>query len=227
MKSLKELKKVKISPKDSKKTSQTTPEEPSKKDSHSDNELFHAAMSNVKPLKGKGRDIPVETSVSPNNSHKENGELETLNKLVRGEIEFDIEYSDEYIQGYVQGIDAKTFRRFKQGQLSIEAHLDLHGFNSEQAKFELLRFMREQYIQSKKCILLIPGRGKNSPLGSGVLRSEIQAWLTQEPLKRVVLAFCSALPKHGGTGALYVLLRQYKKTKGKIHWDKYLLDLEP
>ena len=75
--------------------------------------------------------------------------------------------------------------------------------------------MREQYVHNKRCVLLIPGRGKNSPLGVGVLKKEVQHWLTREPLKRVVLAFCTALPKHGGTGALYVLLRKYKKPEEK------------
>jgi DNA-nicking Smr family endonuclease len=84
--------------------------------------------------------------------------------------------------------------------------------------------MREQYSQNKRCVLLIPGRGLNSPLGIGVLKREVQHWLTREPLKRVVLAFCTALPRHGGTGALYVLLRKYKKTRGKVIWDRYLKD---
>jgi len=183
-------------------------------------------MSEVKPLKGKGRDIPLETEPATEGVPlQEESDLDTLYRLVRGDVEFDVQFSDEYIQGYVKSINTRTFRRFKNGELSIEAHLDLHGLNSDQARQELLHFMREQYHQGKTCVLLIPGRGKNSPMGEGVLRNEIQVWLTMEPLKRIVLAFCSALPRHGGTGALYVLMRNKKKTKGKIHWDKYLIDL--
>jgi len=183
-------------------------------------------MSEVKPLKGKGRDIPLETEPAAEKvSLEEESDLDTLYRLVRGDVEFDVQFSDEYIQGYVKSINTRTFRRLKSGELSIEAHLDLHGLNSDQARQELLHFMREQYHQGKTCVLLIPGRGKNSPLGEGVLRNEVQVWLTMEPLKRIVLAFCSALPRHGGTGALYVLIRHKKKAKGKIHWDKYLIDL--
>ena len=36
----------------------------------------------------------------------------------------------------------------------------------------------------------------------------------------VVLAFCTAQPKHGGAGALYVLLRKYRKDRGKVRWDR-------
>ena len=46
------------------------------------------------------------------------------------------------------------------------------------------------------------------------------SWLTHDPLKRVVLAFTTALPRHGGTGALYLLLRKFKKVKGKARFEK-------
>ncbi|RQD77702.1 Smr/MutS family protein [Desulfonatronospira sp. MSAO_Bac3] len=225
MKSLKELKKIKISSRKKEKNPEP-PAPPEKKKDKSEENLFQTAMSGVKPLKGKGRDIPLETEPAAEGAPlQEESDLDTLYRLVRGDVEFDVQFSDEYIQGYVKSINSRTFRRFKNGELSIEAHLDLHGLNSDQARQELLHFMREQYHQGKTCVLLIPGRGKNSPLGEGVLRNEIQSWLTVEPLKRIVLAFCSALPRHGGTGALYVLMRSKKKTKGKIHWDKYLIDL--
>ncbi len=226
MKSFKELKKIKIK---AKKKNQESPEpvNTQKKKDPDDSALFYSFMAQVKPLKGSGRDITVETSVPEKSRVREDDNLEALHKLVRGEIEFDIQYSEEYIQGYVQGINSRIFRRFKNGELSIEGHLDLHGYNSDQARAELLRFLRDEYIQNKKCVLVIPGRGKNSPMGSGVLRKEIQIWLTIDPLKRIVLAFSSALPKHGGTGALYILLRSHRKNSGKIYWDKYLLGLDP
>lgn len=224
MKSLKDLKKITISAGKKKKPGpevkkQSLPDEPL-----SDENVFQRAMQGVKPLDGKGRDValvnsaPKAAPVEPDNS------LEILNQLVSGHIEFDVEYSDEYVQGHVQGINSRTLRKLKSGSLSVQAHLDLHGLNALQARARLLNFMREHYINNRKCLLLIPGRGKNSPMGTSVLRGEIQSWLTREPLKRIVLAFCSAQPRHGGTGALYVLLRNYKKTGGKILWDKYLTD---
>lgn len=225
MKSLKDLKKIKIA---SKRKSGTPPEvkkESAQEPILTDDDVFSRAMQGVKPLEGKGRDITPDTT-KPDMPHTEpDNSLDILNKLVNGHVEFDIEYSDEYIQGFVHGINSKTFRTLKTGNLSIQAHLDLHGLNILQARIKLLNFMREQYINSKKCLLLIPGRGRNSPMGTPVLRNEVQSWLTREPLKRIVLAFCSAQPRHGGTGALYVLLRNYKKS-GKILWDKYLMDIE-
>ncbi|MFP4397450.1 MAG: Smr/MutS family protein [Desulfonatronovibrio sp.] len=225
MKSLRDLKKVKVASRKKSKAQTEVKKETLQEPVLTDDDVFSQAMQGVKPLEGKGREIAQDRPRQNVPYTETDNSLAILNNLVNGHIEFDIEYSDEYIQGFVQGINSKTFRKLKSGKLSIQAHLDLHGLNTLQARIKLLNFMREQYINSKKCLLLIPGRGRNSPLGTPVLRNEVQTWLIREPLKRIVLAFCSAQPRHGGTGALYVLLRNYKKS-GKILWDKYLMDIE-
>jgi DNA-nicking Smr family endonuclease len=192
-----------------------TPEEEEK--------LFSQAMSGVKPLNPtlKGREVDPETDPAPPRwTGVDETALADLNRFVAGELEFEIEYSDEYMFGRVKGLDAKAFNQLKAGALSMDAHLDLHGLNADQARDSLLFFLHECYLQNKRCVLLVPGRGKNSPGGQSVLRQEIQAWLTQEPLKRMVMAYCTAQPKHGGAGALYVMLRRYRKSIGKVMWDR-------
>lgn len=196
-------------------------------------ELFLQAMNGVEPLdKNRGRVVAkkantLQSSQTPP-SHKDE-DAEVTNKLadlVNGKVEFKLENTEEYINGHVVGLDVKLQVRLKAGFYSPEAHLDMHGFNSEQAWVALIQFIKESYMQGRRCLLLIPGRGKNSPEGYGVLRERVQLWLTQDPMKRVVLAFCTALPKHGGAGALYVLLRK-QKGKGKINWDRYPVDMLP
>ena len=56
-------------------------------------------------------------------------------------------------------------------------------------------------------MLVIHGRGHNSPAGLPVLREQMSRWLTRGATGKSVLAFCTARPKDGGGGALYVLLR--------------------
>ncbi len=187
--------------------------------------LFLSAMEGVIPLKKttKGRDILPEKHKTENNYkfHKTNSESNYLNKFLKGEIEFEIEYTDEFIQGKVKGLDEKIFRKLKAGAYSPEAHLDLHGYTVDEAHIALIDFIKRHYFEGKRCLLIIPGRGKNSPMGRGILRESLKWWITKDPLKRVVLAFSTAQSRHGGSGAVYILLRKYKKSRGKIFWERY------
>ncbi len=197
------------------------PEEPEHLD---DENLFASAMSGVERLNpDQGRQV-AEKPVPPEPMDVDPEEFgkRQFQKFMRGEIEFDLEYTDEYMQGQVKGLDSKIFRQLKSGGLSVEAHLDMHGLNAEQAYEHLLFFVRESYLQGYRCLLLITGRGKNSPGGYSVLKQAAQDWLTKEPLRKIVLGFCTALPKDGGAGALYVLLRKQKKSQGKVKWDKMI-----
>jgi DNA-nicking Smr family endonuclease len=195
-----------------------------------DRELFLEAVQDVEPLNdnaGGRKIVPSGAPPPAGPKEAEAGEKEGgkyLQDLVDGKVEFEIEMSTEYLQGNVRGLDPRTFRKLKSGRFSPEAHLDLHGMNAEDARIRLILFVKEHYLNGKRCLLIIPGRGKNSPLGRGVLREHIQDWLTRDPLKRVVLAFATARQQHGGAGAIYVLLRKYKKSRGKIFWEKLRLE---
>ena len=83
----------------------------------------------------------------------------------------------------------------------------------------MVGFFRSAYYKGVRTALVVTGRGLNSPNGVPVLRFKVQQWLTQEPFRRVVLAFCTAKREDGGPGALYVLLRKYRKNSGKVRWD--------
>jgi len=199
------------------------PPKEEKLDESAEEELFLSAMRGVKQMEGTGgRQVPSGTDsiTQMQNFDPEERAKQDLQRFLRGEVEFELEYTDEYMYGYVLGLDIKTFQQLKSGSLSVSAHLDLHGMTADQAQDSLLFFIRESYMTGHRCVLIVTGRGHNSPGGQAVLRRETEMWLTRDPIKRVVLAFCTAQPKDGGAGALYVLLRKQKKTQGKITWDK-------
>jgi len=193
------------------------PEEPR------DEEIFLNAMQGVEKMDGgAGRQVaPAPETLKQAAASPDDEARRDLDRFMRGEIEFELEYTDEFLYGYVRGLDIKTFQQLKSGSLSVAAHLDLHGMTLDQAQENLLFFIKESYLQNYRCVLVVTGRGRNSPGGQGVLRSEVGTWLTRDPLRRVVLAFCTARPKDGGAGAVYVLLRKQKKTQGKVHWDMF------
>ena len=192
---------------------------PSQHEEDDDALAFLAVMGTVSPLTGGGRDIvPAPAPATP----PPHGEL-SLQDFMDGKLEFALTFSDEYLEGHVVGLDQMILNKLRAGGLSPEAHLDLHGLNALQA-FEALRgFFKGSWYKGLRTVLVVPGRGRNSPDGMGVLREKLQSWLTQDPFKRVVLAFCTAQPHDGGPGSVYVLLRKYRK-KGRIYWERMPAD---
>ncbi len=180
---------------------------------------FAKAMKEVNPLQGKGRDIAKVVLPSMSEEQRK----ESFANMLEKNVEFSLSLKGEYLEGHVVGLDILTMENLRNGQYSPEAHLDLHGLNAEQAYHRLVNFFRSAWYKGMRTLLLIPGRGKNSPNGFGVLRDKLQLWLTQDPFKRVVLAFCTGKATDGGAGTMYVLLRKYKK-KGKINWERLPAD---
>lgn len=105
-------------------------------------------------------------------------------------------------------IDRRTAQRLRRGELEIEATIDLHGYNRDEARRRLQKALVRAYESGKRCVLVITGKGSGKEGGGGVLRRCLSEWLEEEPLVRIVLRQEVAIPAHGGAGAFYVLLRR-------------------
>ncbi|MBU0799845.1 MAG: Smr/MutS family protein [Alphaproteobacteria bacterium] len=107
------------------------------------------------------------------------------------------------------GLDRRSDRKLKRGQMEIEARLDLHGLTRERAHEELLRFIMRCHGRDMRCVLVITGKGRiDKP---SILRAAVPDWLSSAPLAPLVLRFYNAQPKDGGAGALYILLRRQRE----------------
>lgn len=103
------------------------------------------------------------------------------------------------------GIQIREIKKLRRGHIPWQAGLDLHGYTLDAAREELSRFIRDSKNARHRCVLVVHGKAYSQPGQPALMKSHINDWLRQ--LKQV-LAFCSAQPKDGGTGAVYVLLRQ-------------------
>ena len=110
--------------------------------------------------------------------------------------------------GAAPGLDTRTRLRLKRGQVDIEARLDLHGMTRVEAHGALGAFLADAQADGRRAVLVITGKGLGPRGDVGVLRREVPRWLNQAPLRQRVRAFSYAAPRHGGEGALYVLLRR-------------------
>lgn len=107
--------------------------------------------------------------------------------------------------GRPAGIDKRSAQRLRRGRTAIDACLDLHGHTQAEAHRMLNAFLGGQQAAGRRCVLVITGKGER---GEGVLRRAVPHWLAESPNRDRVLALEPAQPRHGGAGALYVLLRK-------------------
>lgn len=175
-----------------------------------DAELFAQEMKDVVPLKKDasvrvGR--PAPTVLRRSLIDEENEALAELYDLVAGRSEFDVTDTDEYMEGCVIGLDTRLVHKLRQGAFSRQASLDLHGMTTEEARAEVEGFVLGALRSGLRCVLVIHGRGRNSPGQMPVLKDRLKYWLTRGKLAKVVLAFATARAYDGGPGALYILLR--------------------
>jgi DNA-nicking Smr family endonuclease len=102
-----------------------------------------------------------------------------------------------------RGLDRRTAERLRRGELPIEGRLDLHGMTQDEAHGALNRFLGRAHAAGQRCVIVITGKG-------AVLRGMVPRWLQEGETRDRVLASAEAQPRHGGGGALYVLLRRLR-----------------
>lgn len=117
------------------------------------------------------------------------------------------------------GTDRRTQVRLRRGQVSVDARIDLHGMTQAQARARLEGFLDAGAASGHRCVLVITGKGSSRrdddpgfmpDRERGVLREQVPRWLALPPLSRHVITWQPAARRHGGDGALYVLLRRAK-----------------
>jgi DNA-nicking Smr family endonuclease len=96
-------------------------------------------------------------------------------------------------------------RQLKRGSIGISETLDLHGYVKDEALQRLARFISNAYHRGSKAVLVITGKGLNSPDGP-VLQGSVDAWLRDQG-KAMVVEVAQAPRDKGGSGAVVVFLR--------------------
>ena len=102
------------------------------------------------------------------------------------------------------GLQNNVLKKLRRGFFGIDAEIDLHGLNTNDAKRYLFHFLHNSVEEGCRCVHIVHGKGYRSPDNLPVIKNEVNRWLRQH---NDVQAFCSTSPKDGGTGALFVLLR--------------------
>ncbi|MDC0663871.1 DNA endonuclease SmrA [Marinobacter sp. SS21] len=108
------------------------------------------------------------------------------------------------------GVQHGVYKKLRLGQYPIEARLDLHRLTVEEARREVYGFVQDCAHYGLRSVLILHGKGERNPDGIAQLKSYLAKWL---PELDDVLAFHSAQKHHGGTGAVYVMIRKGDRQK--------------
>lgn len=144
----------------------------------------HIQRPKKKPLPGKGKKIQQQDLL---NHADDIAELKTNEQLV-------------FLR---PGLNKQVLRKLRRGNYRIDDELDLHGLTQQQAEKQIPGFIDHAVHDQLKCIRIIHGKGLRSNNSGPVLKTLCNHLLRRHP---AVIAFVTAKPADGGSGALCVLL---------------------
>lgn len=167
--------------------------------------LFREAMRDVKPLVKTGKVIRTHSGYQslprPDTSSPD------IRDILTDDWQQDTGENEEWSFAR-PGLQRYTLRKLRRGNWPVQDELDLHGLNRDEARRGLVIFLDESVLRGFRCVRVIHGKGLSSKNRKPVLKILTGNWLMQHD---DVLAFCQALPEHGGSGAVLVLLKNTDK----------------
>jgi len=172
-----------------------------------DKDAFVEAMRGVKPLQFERRVTPSRRP-TPRARNSKLARKELLAESLHGPAEPSTDGIEQLGVGVAFRRDAvpkRIFRLLRSGRFDIEDEIDLHGLSAHSARRALRDFIIDAAKQQLGSVRIVHGKGLRSGPGGPVLKNSVELWLTQWD---EVLAFVSAQPRDGGSGALYVLLKR-------------------
>ncbi|MGC9404098.1 DNA endonuclease SmrA [Vibrio genomosp. F10] len=189
--------------------------------SHDDDfSLFQEMMGDVKPLTHDTAELKHKHSVSIAQQAKQQAAI----WLTEDDPEYlSIDYApllkpEDLIQFKRDGVQHGVYKKLRLGKYPIQAKLDLHKKTLKEAREEVVKFLKQCLLWDIRTVLIVHGKGAHSN-PPALMKSHLASWVTQI---RDVQCAHSALQFHGGTGAIYLMLRKSddKKTENRERHQK-------
>jgi len=111
------------------------------------------------------------------------------------------------------GLDTTWDRKLARGTLSPDFTLDLHGHTLAAAHHRLDHGLTQAKALGARVVLVITGKPRPAEAADraerrGAIRAKVLDWLAAGPHGSSIAAIRTAHRRHGGDGALYLVLRK-------------------
>jgi DNA-nicking Smr family endonuclease len=168
-------------------------------------DLFRYAVRGTQPIDRRNRAELSPPAPSPEPLKRCADEQDALRESLAAPLTLEdrLEMGDEAV--FLRpGMPRRVLLDLRRGRWVLQAELDLHGYNREEARAALGAFLAASLQRGDRCVRVIHGKGLGSPGKLSILKQLSRGWLAQ---REEILAFCQAGPHAGGSGALLVLLK--------------------
>ncbi|MES2754027.1 MAG: Smr/MutS family protein [Pseudomonadota bacterium] len=105
-------------------------------------------------------------------------------------------------------MDGTWDRSFAKGAVAPDRIVDLHGDTLARAYERIDAALETAVRDGERVLLLVTGKAREGAGGRGAIRAAVGDWLAASRHARAIAAVRAAHPRHGGAGALYVVLRK-------------------
>lgn len=105
-------------------------------------------------------------------------------------------------------LDGHWDRRMAKGGVQPDVTIDLHGHTLASAYARLDMALGQAVAADMRLMLLITGKARAPDTGRGAIRAAVSDWLASSRHAGDIAAVRNAHPRHGGEGALYIVLRR-------------------
>lgn len=160
--------------------------------------LWARLVATVQPLAGRGAEAFV-SSFAPIAVEKRNPEpvIRSAKPLAAGGKNLG-----------ANTLDGSWDRRLSRGLVPPDLAVDLHGHTLDTAYRTLDAGLAQAIRQGARLLLLVTGKPRAPGSGRGAIRAAVGDWLAASRHSAEIAAVRGAHPRHGGTGALYIVLRR-------------------
>lgn len=184
--------------------------------SQDEQSVWRAVTRTVRPLEARPRTPETDTAPTPPERHAQSpgASRQAFAQFIdQGSLPKDPR----------RPVERGNEKRVRRGRIEVEARIDLHGMTEASARRALLSFLRRSRDEGCRTVLVITGKGAGQRALDerrfqpwtpderalpGVLRRSFAGWLGEAEFASIVSGYAGAAPRHGGSGAFYVMLRR-------------------
>ncbi|HEV2567585.1 Smr/MutS family protein [Sphingomonas sp.] len=164
--------------------------------------LWARVIATVEPLAGRGAAEPSLTPALPSSPAKAGAQIAA--KPQNGP-------RPSPGNSKANTLDGSWDRKLTRGTVQPDIAVDLHGHTLDSAYRALDAGLDRAIAQGARVLLLVTGKPREPGSGRGAIRAAVGDWLAASRHADEIAAVRGAHPRHGGSGALYIILKRARK----------------